>query len=492
MIDWLIEQIERVWEFLFQMFNTELFELSGKPFSLSSITRLMLFAFVAFIIARILREWIRRTILVRFGLDRGTREAIASVIGYILTGFGFLIVLQSAGINLGSLTVIAGVLGIGFGFGLQPLASNFISGITLLFEQPLKVGDLVEVNDLLGIVEKISIRSTVIRTLDGVFVIAPNQSFVENNIINWSYRDPKCRIHIPVGIAYGSDTTLVTEAFLAAARNQPGVLFYPPPKVWFQEFGDSYLNFELLVWVDDPPAINQIRSDLNFAIENELEARGIETPFPQRDLHIKNVQEISQLFQGSPKGKTKEGENSEESSKLSKSKKTLSKSSQNQTLESLLRQVTYFQNCTRRQLRELIEDGYRQVFKAEQVICHEGDPGDSFYVILSGSVEIFSEKIGKHITNRYSGEFIGEMALLMGIPRSASIRTLEDTTLFVVNHTNLQKLLSKHKGLADQISEELAKRRESLESMGLLKDLMDSDENVFRWIRKRLNSIFDI
>ena len=490
-MEWLQQQGQRILVFFWDLYKAELFKLDdGKSFTLDLFIQLIFYAVIAYIIGRLISRLIQKTILSRFKFDRGTKEAISSVIGYLIAGLGFLIVLRGAGINLSSLTVLAGVLGIGIGFGLQNIASNFISGITLLFEQPLKVGDLVEVNDLRGIVEKISIRSTVVRTLDNIFVIVPNQKFIENNIINWSYRDKKCRVHVPVGVAYGSDTTLVTEALLAAARRHPRVLVQPTPKVWFKEFGDSSLNFELLVWVDDPPSIPQFKSDLNFSIENELNLRDINVPFPQRDLHIKNPQDIIQLFQGAAHLKVSDNNNSTVDSPAIETNN--SKFSATQSLGGLLRQINYFQNCTPRQIRELIEQGHRQILPAEQVICREGDPGNSFYVILSGSVEIYSEKLGKHIVNRHSGEFIGEMALLMGIPRSASIRTNEQTTLFVVDHTNLQKLLSNHPLLADQISAELATRSESLASMGILPKKINSEQSMFTWIRQRINTLFEI
>ncbi|MBV6624841.1 MAG: mechanosensitive ion channel [Rivularia sp. (in: Bacteria)] len=491
-MEWFQQLGQNILAFFRDIYKAELFKLDdGKSFTLDLFLQLIFYAVIAYIIGSLISRLIGKTILSRFKIDRGTKEAISSVIGYLIAGIGFLIVLRGAGIDLSSLTVIAGVLGLGIGFGLQNISSNFISGITLLFEQPLKVGDLVEVDDLRGIVEKISIRSTVVRTLDNIFVIVPNQKFIENNIINWSYRDKKCRVHVPVGVAYGSDTTLVTEALLAAARRHPRVLKQPTPKVWFNEFGDSSLNFELLVWVDEPPSIPQFKSDLNFSIENELNLRDINIPFPQRDLHIKNPQDLIQLFQGAGNLKVSDSNISTDNS-TAQTSDTASNSSGTQSLRDLLRQISYFQNCTPRQIRELIEQGFRQMLPPEQVICREGDPGNSFYVILSGSVEIYSEKLNKHIVNRHAGEFIGEMALLMGIPRSASIRTNEQTTLFVVDHTNLQRLLSNHPQLADQISAELATRSESLASMGILPEKIDSEQGMFKWIRNRINTLFEI
>ncbi|HIK12123.1 MAG TPA: mechanosensitive ion channel [Oscillatoriaceae cyanobacterium M33_DOE_052] len=491
-MNWIATQTHRVFTALSQVFTAQLFELGGKPFSLSFLGQILVLSLVVLVIARTISEWIERRLLVR--VELGTRKAIATVIAYLLSAIGFLIVLQSSGVNLSSLTVLAGAVGIGFAFGLQNLASNFISGITLLFEQPIKVGDLIEVEDLLGTVEKISIRSTIIRTLDGVFVIVPNIRFVENNIINWSYRDPKCRIHIPIGVAYGSETVLVTEALLAAARRETGVLSSPPPRVWFRSFGDSSLNFELLVWIDNPINIDTLKSALHFRLESELRCRGIEIPFPQRDLHIRTIKSIenslTQPILGE-NGSTKIPNQNGNSQELSSPKPT-PKSPNNWTLRDLLRRVSYFEKCSDIELRELIEYGYRQLFPGSQIVCRENDPGESFYLILSGSVEVFSQRTGKYIASLHSGEFFGEISLLMGTPRTASVRTLEDTILFVIDRNDLQKVLLNHRDLADQIADKLSERQQALRNLGLLDDDGELGATPFVWIRKRITTLFGI
>ncbi len=292
-------------------------------------------------------------------------------------------------------------------------------------------------------------------------------------------------VEVPIELAYGNDTTLVTEAILAAARQQNNVLSEPPPKVLFQKFA-SPLKFKLVAWINNPLALNSVQSDLNFAIESEFEVRGIKIVSPhQQEIRLKNPEEYVSMLQDSANLVA------EKTSSISQLKKP-NKPVFTETLKDLLPKISYFQNCTKEQIRQLIEDGYRQSFPPNKIICHEGDSGNSFYVILSGMVEIFSEKIDKHIANRQAGEFIGEMALLMGIPRSASIRTLEDTTLFVVDRDNLQKLLSNYPQLADQISVESAKRSESLESMGILPEKIDSEQTVLNWVRKRINAIFEL
>lgn len=494
-------QVQQMFQNLSRGLTTPLFYIGDNHLSISAIVRLILLAIAVLIISRAIGEGIKRFLLTRMGLDRGSREAIASVIIYIIATLGILIVLQRAGIDLRTLTVLAGVLGIGIGFGLQNLASNFISGLTLLFEQPIKVGDFIEVDNLLGTVESISIRSTIVRTLDGIFVIVPNITFVENNIINWSYKDPKSRLHIPVGVAYGTDPLLVTEALLAVARVEPTVLNRPSPKVWFKGFGDSSLDFELLVWIDNPQDSDPIKSSLNFLIEHELNQREIVIPFPQRDLWLKNSQDLSLLFNNSNITNTSESkvfsQNSiyseqKQSSIQPQIKKASPKSPNNWTLRDLLKRVTYFANFTDIKLRQLIEYGYRQLFPKAQIIFQENDPGDSFYIILSGAVEVISEKTGKYIATLHEGEFFGEMSLLLGAPRTATVRTIEDSILFVIEQHDLQKLLEEHPSLAVDISQKLYERQEALRELGLIDDQISPENTPLTRIRNRIQTLFGI
>lgn len=491
-MDWIVKQTQSIFDTFSQLLTTKLFEFGGKPFSLSTLVQLIFLILIALLIARTVSEWMKRKLLVRFKFDRGSREAIASVTHYVLAIIGFFIVLQSAGINLSSLTVVAGALGIGFGFGLQNLASNFISGVTLLFDQPIKVGDFIEVDSLLGTVEKISIRSTVVRTLDGVSAIVPNNRFIENNIINWSYQDPKCRIHIPVGVAHNSEPILVTEALLAAAHKESRVLSNPAPKVWFKRFGEEALEFELLVWIDNPPETDPITSTLNFLIEAEFRDRSIEIALPQRDVYIRNIDAIATLLQHRPNLPDVNSNMALPNIPVLPMAKKPPKSLSNWTLRDLLRRISYFEKSSDLELRDLIEYGYRQLFPTNQLICQENEPGDSFYLILSGSVEVFSQRAGKYIATLHEGEFFGEISVLMGTTRSASVRTLEDTILFVVERNELQKLLMNHRQLADQIAEKLSQRQQSLRDLGLLVDEAESEQTPLERIRKRITTIFGI
>lgn len=490
-MNWIFIEIKNIFSLLIQIFQTELFELGNQSFSIKNITEIISLIVLVVFFSRTIKKWLKEWILVNLGIKKGTREAIAAIINYIITIAGILIVLHNAGIDLTSITVIAGALSIGIGIGMKNIISNFVSGLTILIAQPIKIGDFIEVDDLSGIVEKTSIRSTVIKTIDGIFVIIPNNFLVEKNIINWSHKDSTSRIHIPIGVAYGSNTALVKKALLDVAIKEKKVLSIPSPKVWFKGFGDSALNFELLVWIKYPHLIDEIRSYLNFSIDSELRSLNISIPFPQRDLHIRQINDLIQTYQKA-ESITVEKNQKKLSTSLVKNIAKTKKNPSKWNLRDLLRQISYFQNCNNIELRDVIENGYRKIVPRSEIICLEGEPGDSFYIILSGSVEVFSAKANKYITTRYAGEFIGEMSLILGITRTASIRAMEDTILFVVDRENLHNLLAKHQRLADKISEELSRRLETLKNLGLLDSEENSQETAMIWIRNRIYTLFGI
>ncbi|WP_088241673.1 mechanosensitive ion channel family protein [Calothrix rhizosoleniae] len=231
---------------------------------------------------------LRSRVLRALGISLGIQEVIAVICKYALIAVGSVILLQVWGVDLSSLAILASALGVGIGFGFQDIAKNFGSGIVLLFERPIQVGDFVEVGQYMGTVEHIGARSVFIRTLDRVSIIVPNSRFLETEVINWSHQNPISRIHIPVGVAYGSDIEKVKIALLDAADAHSDVLKFPLPQVLFQEFGDSALNFELLVWINKPNDQPTIKSDINFLIAASLEQHHIEIPFPQQDLHVRS------------------------------------------------------------------------------------------------------------------------------------------------------------------------------------------------------------
>ena len=244
-------------------------------------------------VSRLSQRMLRRNVFTRTHLNEGTQATICRILHYVIMLLGMFIAIQQAGIDLTTLAAISAVLMVGIGLGLQNITSNFISAIILLFERPVQVGDFVEVGGVQGRIRRIKARSSVVETLDNVSIIVPNSNFISQNVTNWSYRDSKVRIHVSVGVSYGSDVDLVAETLLQVGRAHPEVLDDPEPKIQFLEFGDSSLNFDLLVWIEDSPRQYFVRSDLNFAIVQAFREQGITVPFPQRDLHLRSAVPMS-------------------------------------------------------------------------------------------------------------------------------------------------------------------------------------------------------
>lgn len=236
-----------------------------------------------------LRKLLNDQLLAHTALDAGARQAVSSLTRYVVLFIGLLIILQTVGINLTTLNVLAGAVGIGVGFGLQNIASNFISGLIILFERPIKVGDRIEVGNVEGDVVEIGARSTTVVTPNNIAIIVPNSNFITEPVINWKYsNDSKVRFEIPIGVAYSSDVQLVKRLLLEVAKEHPDVLKDPAPDVCFREFGDSSMNFLLRVW-NRAHVHNKLTlfSALNFAIHDKFQQHGIEIPFPQRVVHLR-------------------------------------------------------------------------------------------------------------------------------------------------------------------------------------------------------------
>jgi len=215
------------------------------------------------------------------------------VIRYFVIAFGIVLALSSLGIDLSKFNLMAGALGLGIGFGLQTVVSNFISGLILVFERPIHIGDTVEVNNLLGTVNRIGVRSSSIITFDGAEVVVPNNNLIANDLINWTLSDNIKRVEIIVGTTYGSDPNKVLEILLGEVMKNENALKDPAPQALFSEFGDSSLNFKLRFWVNFDVALST-KSLVAIGVYNEFAKQGIEIPFPQRDLHIKNMPGIQE------------------------------------------------------------------------------------------------------------------------------------------------------------------------------------------------------
>lgn len=259
-------------------------------FTLASVfIGLLLYTLLLFLIG-LLKKWLGAKILVKLGLSIGARAAVTNLIGYTLLVVGTLIILPVIfpGFNLNTLGLIIGGVSVGIGFGLRNIADNFISGLIILIESPVKVGDRIEIDDVQGNIMEIRARSTVVRTNDNIDIIIPNSHFISREVVNLSLNDRRVRFKIPVGVHYGSDVEKVKKALLDAAAECPNVLKDPEPSIRFIAFDDSSLNFEVRVWSESlshrPKALI---SEVNFKIWEKFKEYGVEIPYPQRDLHIK-------------------------------------------------------------------------------------------------------------------------------------------------------------------------------------------------------------
>jgi small-conductance mechanosensitive channel len=273
--------------------NMTLFEINKTPVTSSSILMFILMITVFYISSKIINRLMMKPLLGRFSIDEGIRYNLIRISHYLIMVVGTIVAFQFIGIDLSGLAVIFGLLSVGIGFGLQNITSNFISGLILLFERPIKIGDRVTVGETEGDVTDINIRSTTIRTLNNITFIVPNSEFVSTRVINWSHGDTKIRLEILVGVSYNSDLDLVLKALHEVAEEHPSVLKNPESDVLFIDFGDSSWNMKLRVWIRDPKNHPKIHSDLNCAIVRKFRQYEIEIPFPQRDLHLKSPKQIN-------------------------------------------------------------------------------------------------------------------------------------------------------------------------------------------------------
>ena len=281
------ETLQAIWDFIVKAWTTELF--GADTVTIGGILLLVFLFASVIIVERILQRLLIRRFLSKTRLQPSLQYGLSRIFGYTLIAIGFYVAFQAVGFDLSSLAIVAASVGVGVGFGLQNIINNFVSGIIILAERPISIGDGIEGAGVAGRVTKIQLRSTTVVTNDNITMIVPNADFISNTVTNWSHGDPKVRIRVPVGVAYGSDLKLLQRLLLEAAAEHPKALRDPSPVVLFNEFGDSSLNFELGVWTQEMTATPiHFTSQMNFIIEQKLRENDIEIPFPQRDLHVRS------------------------------------------------------------------------------------------------------------------------------------------------------------------------------------------------------------
>ncbi len=265
------------------------FNLGTLSLSIGSVIAFPLTIFIAFTLSRAIRSLLREDIFPRVTLGRGVGNALSTSVHYVLLLGGFFIALGAAGIDLSKFALLAGAFGVGIGFGLQNVVNNFVSGLILLYERPVQVGDTIELSGLLGEVRSIGIRASTVLTFQGAEVIIPNGNLLADQLINWTLSNKHRRVEVPVGVAYGNKPSDVIPVLKSVLDGEKRILRNPEPLVLFRGFGDSSLDFELRFWARDYTTYLVLASDIASKVYDELERVGITIPFPQRDLHLKSV-----------------------------------------------------------------------------------------------------------------------------------------------------------------------------------------------------------
>ena len=278
--------LESIIEIIHKILDTRLFTITQTEVTLSVLIIFFALFFAVLFFSRLIARKVVQNILSRAHIEEGLQYTFQRITEYTLILIGAIIVFQFVGINLSGLAVIFGLLSVGIGFGLQNITSNFISGLILLLERPIKVGDRVRVGDIEGDVLEINIRSTTVRSLENISIIVPNTEFITSQVVNLSHGDSKIRLDIDVGVSYDSDLDTVLRSLYEVAKENQEILGSPEPVVHLAEFADSAWIMRLRVWIANPKHHQNVRSDINCAIVRKFHETGVVIAYPQQDLHV--------------------------------------------------------------------------------------------------------------------------------------------------------------------------------------------------------------
>lgn len=431
------------------------------------------------------KSFLKRKLLVCVGIAPSTGETLSTIAAYSVGSICFFLLLQLTGFNLASLTVIAGSLGIGIGFGLQDAAKNFISGLTILIEQRLKVGDYVDWEGFAGgYIDDISLRSTVIKTITGRHIVLPNSFLVEHRITNWTYQSNKGWLDIPVSVAHGSDPVAVVEILLDSAALEERVSVEHPAVVYFTSVSENALHFTLWVWVEEIDKGYIVVSSLNFIIEYKFRQHGIQFAFPRLSVWQPSIP--SELPSTLPKER-------HANPLLFKAESTSQRLTSTRTF---LSRLVYLQNCSEIELRKLIEIGYRKSLEPGEILYRKGERGHTLYIVLCGCVEYAIEQLEEEPTRLKAGQFVGDLSLLLGVERLVTVKAVEETVLFTIHKQGFESLSRSQPRLYEILIQELAKAQAQLsQQQQRLRELNATETQMYNrhpalWVRNQLEKLF--
>ncbi len=270
--------------------------IGGTKITIINVVYLIIFLIFFTFVSRIIRRALQDRVLPRTRLDIGARASFINIVIYTFWILAIYTGINILGINLSSLAFMAGALGVGIGFGLQNIINNFVSGIILLFDPSIQVGDMVQIGEDWGTVKKINIRTTIVQSFDNAALIIPNSQMLSNRVTNWSFEDPKVRRQVDVGVAYGSEVQKVRTILLKIVNDMTEIMNDPAPRVDFMDFADSALIFRVRFWIASPEFWLPAPTELRFKIDEEFKKNGIEIAFPQQDIHIRSASGLEGIF----------------------------------------------------------------------------------------------------------------------------------------------------------------------------------------------------
>ena len=474
----------RIWDSIVAAWLHELGQVDDKPIRVKTVVNGIILLVVGYILSRYMSSLFGHRILPRFGVNRSGAAALQTVLFYILLVVFTLVALNIVNVPLTWFTLLGGAVAIGVGFGSQNIANNFISGIILLIERPVKVGDMIQLDDLYGNIVQIGMRSTRVKTGSNLEIIVPNSSFLENNVTNWTLSDATLRAHVPVGVVYGSPVQEVTRLLKLAANEHPKVFQHPNPFVLFTGFGDNSLNFEVHFWIRVQYYIEwqKILSEMRYAIDQLFRAAGIVIAFPQRDVHLDASQPIPVRVI--------------EPTAQSDQPALTDIATQQKERAWLLGRVELFASMRSDEVIRLASVLEQRAFAAGRDIVVQGEAGSSLFVVVDGVLEVNVKSNGTNtrVGQVQAGECFGEMSLLTGEPRSVTVTAITDTTVFELNHDMLAPILQRRPEVCQRLSQILAERQARTDERLRPPDdpSPEPDLGFASDVRRRINLFFGI
>ena len=439
--------------------------------------------FLGFFFSRLISRFFGRFVLRRTRLNNDASQALQSVLFYVLLLFFALIALNLVNVPLTVFTVLGGAVAIGVGFGAQNLINNFISGWILIAERPVRIGDLVEIEGVTGLVRSVGARCTRIRRPDGIDLLVPNSHLLENNVVNWTLSDTHIRTFVRVGVIYGSPTDQVARLIMRVVTRNDKVLAHPKPILIFRDFGNDSLVFDIFFWIQATAEMDlwQAESEIRFEIDQVFRAAGIVIAFPQRDVHLYPHEPVEvRMVEAEPEERRD-------------AKPTFR---QHREHVSLLREIELFHSLDDDEVDSLAHALVEHEFDAEEDVVRQGDEGASLFILVHGLLEVKVREVDRErtVAQLIPGEFFGEISLLTGEARTATVTTVTHSRIFELCHDCLTPIVQQRGEVADTLIRALAQRRKKAQRfVQEAEPYPDVPESGFVGeMRRRINRFFGL